>query len=119
MESFRRVLLKERDRLLEELRKLDEQDETGGEAGETGELSHYDQHMADQGTELFLREQDQAIELGFRGSLDQVEKAIHKLDRGSYGYCDRCGDAIPEERLEIFPAAIYCMRCADELQSRF
>jgi RNA polymerase-binding transcription factor DksA len=119
LDHYREVLEAERNRLRDALQKLDAQDETGGEAGETGEIANYDQHMADQGTELFLREQDEAIHIGLRGELDQVEAAWNKMQNGTYGYCERCNQEIPAERLEILPFAIYCLKCADELEARF
>ena len=112
------MLEKERTRLQDQLRRLDAQNETGGTAGETGEISHYDQHMADQATELFLREQDQAIHVGLRIELDQVNSAWRKMDEGTYGYCDRCGAEIPVERLEVLPYAIYCIKCADHMEGQ-
>jgi RNA polymerase-binding transcription factor DksA len=119
LNEYRRLLEEERNRLTAELEAIHSQDETGGTAGELSELSDYDQHMADQGTELFLREQDQAIYIGLKTSLDQVEEALRKLDNGTYGYCDRCGMEIIKERLEVLPFALYCIRCADEMESRF
>ena len=74
--------------------------------------------MADQATELFLREQDEAILIGLRSQLEQVEAALHKLETDSYGYCDRCGADIGSERLEILPQALYCKTCADDVAAR-
>ena len=44
--------------------------------------------------------------------LHDVERAIEKLDEGSYGTCDGCGVEIPSERLEAIPWAILCVGCA-------
>ena len=44
--------------------------------------------------------------------LADVERALAKLAEDSYGSCDRCGSAIPPERLEILPWAVLCVRCA-------
>lgn len=118
LEYYRGMLEEERARLTNEIRKLSAQDETGGTSGEIGELANYDQHMADQATELFLREQDQAIQAGLVGELRKVDTAWQKLENGTYGYCDRCGIEIPQERLEILPFALYCIRCADDLEAR-
>ncbi len=41
-----------------------------------------------------------------------VERALAKLDEGTYGRCDRCGDAIAPERLEAIPWAVLCVTCA-------
>jgi len=46
--------------------------------------------------------------------LADVERALVKLEDGSYGVCDRCGDPITPERLEAIPWAALCVRCARE-----
>jgi DnaK suppressor protein len=42
----------------------------------------------------------------------EVVRALAKLDEGSYGECDSCGDRIPAERLEALPWSALCVRCA-------
>ena len=44
--------------------------------------------------------------------LKDVERALAKLDEGSYGRCDVCGAEIPAERLEILPWAVLCVKDA-------
>jgi DnaK suppressor protein len=44
--------------------------------------------------------------------LEEVDRALVKLDEGSYGVCDRCGGEIPEGRLEVHPTAVLCVACA-------
>lgn len=44
--------------------------------------------------------------------LAEVERALAKLDDGSYGVCDTCGRPIPEGRLEVHPSATRCVACA-------
>ena len=44
--------------------------------------------------------------------LADVERALAKLDDGSYGRCDRCGAAIGDDRLEARPASVLCVRCS-------
>src|SRR3712207_4532226 len=85
LDRFRQLLTEERERLLEDIRKLGEQDQPGEPrpGSTTSELSNYDQHMADQGTELFLREQDMAIRGNLEAELDQVEAAWQKLENGT------------------------------------
>jgi RNA polymerase-binding transcription factor DksA len=112
---FRQLLEAERARVSDQIARLHAQDETGGVAGELSELADYDQHAADQATELLFREQDQAINEGLQDEMDQIEAAMKRLADGVYGYCARCGTLIPAERLEIMPAAIYCVGCARDV----
>ena len=46
-----------------------------------------------------------------RSNLRDVERAIAKMDAGTYGTCERCGNAIPPERLEALPWAVLCIDC--------
>jgi DnaK suppressor protein len=45
--------------------------------------------------------------------LADVRRALVKLDDGTYGTCDSCGEPIPPQRLEARPWALRCVRCAD------
>jgi DnaK suppressor protein len=56
-----------------------------------------------------------ARELG--AMLEDVERALAKIDDGTYGICDRCGRLIPEARLEARPWSVLCVDCAS-LRSR-
>jgi DnaK suppressor protein len=49
-----------------------------------------------------------------RVQLTDVRRALTKLAEDTYGSCDRCGAAIPAERLEILPWAVLCVRCAGQ-----
>lgn len=73
------------------------------------ELSSLDQHQADVGTETFDRERDLSLLDQVEGELADVEHAMQRLDDGSYGRCEACGEAIPDERLEAMPAARFCV----------
>jgi len=87
-------------------------DEHFGEQSESesvGELSSYDQHQADMGTETFEREKDLSILEQVEAELADVEHAMRRLDDGTYGTCEVCGSAIPDERLEALPAARLCL----------
>lgn len=73
------------------------------------ELSSYDQHPADVGTETFEREKDLTILGSIEGELADVEHALQRLDAGTYGTCEACGKPIPDERLEALPATRFCL----------
>jgi len=69
------------------------------------ELSSDDNHPADLGTELQLREQDAALAENERDILRRVERALEKIAEGSYGVSDRSGKLIPKGRLDAIPYA--------------
>ena len=69
------------------------------------ELSHYDQHPADSGSELFTQERDAGIASRLREELAAVERAERRLAAGTYGRSIESGQPIPDERLEAVPTA--------------
>jgi RNA polymerase-binding transcription factor DksA len=79
------------------------------ESDSSSELSSYDQHQADMGTETFEREKDLSILEQVEAELADVEHALRRLDDGTYGTCEVCGKVIPDERLEAMPAARLCL----------
>ncbi|MCL6432071.1 MAG: TraR/DksA C4-type zinc finger protein [Anaerolineae bacterium] len=47
----------------------------------------------------------------------QVREALARLEAGTYGICQKCGQPIDEERLELLPLTTYCIRCAQSTRS--
>jgi DnaK suppressor protein len=46
--------------------------------------------------------------------LDKIEKAIKKIDEGSFGVCEECGEEISVKRLEARPETTLCIRCKED-----
>ncbi len=113
-----------RQRLADERERLDEVRSTfdaegltdQSESDSVSELSSYDQHQADMGTETFEREKDLSILEQVEAERADVEHALRRLDEGTYGTCEVCGKPIPEERLEAMPAARLCLEHQSEVE---
>jgi RNA polymerase-binding protein DksA len=73
-----------------------------------------DEHDPEGSTIAFEREQLAALRDQARAQLDEVREALHRLDVGRYGICERCGTAIAAERLVARPTARFCVNCASE-----
>ncbi|HEX9093878.1 MAG TPA: TraR/DksA C4-type zinc finger protein, partial [Coriobacteriia bacterium] len=104
------------DRLRVEIADL-ERDSATNLSDQSGE-NNYRDHMADQGTATFGKELDMSVEGNARELHSQVERALKRVDDGTYGKCLRCGKAIPIERLEAMPAAELCIACKEWEESR-
>jgi len=76
---------------------------------ESGELSTADQHPAELGSETFERELELTTLTILEGELKDIDDALGRLDRGTYGICEECGKLIDEARLEAVPWARYCV----------
>ncbi|MBE3557122.1 MAG: TraR/DksA C4-type zinc finger protein [Firmicutes bacterium] len=90
--------------------------ETMGEA--IGELSAYDNHPADMGTEVFERGKDFALREDTQRHLAAVDEALQRLSSGEYGQCTRCYRPISSARLYAQPWATLCIDCARQVQNR-
>ena len=63
---------------------------------------------------------EQELKLTLLGSgeciLDQIEAALQRIEDGTYGRCEECGEAIPKNRLDAIPYAADCVRCASQAE---
>ncbi|MEK8129744.1 TraR/DksA C4-type zinc finger protein [Paenibacillus filicis] len=75
----------------------------------TGELSAYDNHPADLGSETFERGKDVALLENAERHLTDINAALSRMDNGEYGRCLTCGEQISFERLQALPTAAYCV----------
>jgi DnaK suppressor protein len=50
--------------------------------------------------------------------LSQVERALQRLDNGTYGICENCGNPIGKARLQAFPRATLCVTCKQREERR-
>lgn len=107
-DKARQLLTAERTRL-ERLRNGIDGVGDASQEDSTSELSTVDQHPADVGSETFERTKDLSVQEEIDGRLDDLARALEKLDSGTYGTCEVCGKPIPDERLEALPGARYCV----------
>lgn len=81
---------------------------------DTTELSNYDNHPADNATDLFDQERGMALNQFKEDELEDVNAALAAIEEGTYGKCTVCGKDIPYERLEALPTALTCIDHADQ-----
>jgi DnaK suppressor protein len=77
----------------------------GDAVGDAGE------DQADVGAKTFEREHELALTHNARELLAQNERAIARIEAGTYGTCESCGQAIGKARLQAFPRATLCVTC--------
>lgn len=64
---------------------------------------------------IYEREKAMALIRAVDEDLAEIDRALKKIEEGTYGICEECGQPIPEERLEILPATRYCVQCASKI----
>jgi DnaK suppressor protein len=107
-ERARQLLTQQRERIERTLVAL-------ARPAEGDELSHVDQHIADEGSEVQQQETDEGIAERLREELEAIGRAEERLADGTYGVSIESGEAIPDGRLERIP---WAERTADE-QARY
>ncbi len=66
---------------------------------------------AETGTATFERERTMSLARNARQTIIQIERALERMDAGTYGLCINCAQPIPVERLEALPQAVDCLDC--------
>ena len=97
-----------------EARRADIQDRVAGLAKrpELGAAQGFGKRIGDGTTEAISRLTDIGVGRSLEESLVRTERALAKLDEGTYGTCDQCGEAIPPARLRAMPDSALCVECA-------
>jgi DnaK suppressor protein len=118
LESFRQVLSDLRARLRGDLSQMTDEALRRDQPDSSGNLSNVPLHMADVGTENY----DQEFTLGLieseQGTLDEINEALARIEAGTFGHCEECGELIAKPRLQALPYARHCIQCARKLESR-
>jgi DnaK suppressor protein len=105
LNAIRRRLEERRDTARERVAQLAKRPERGSAQG-------FGKRIGDGTTEAISRLTEIGVGTSLEAGLARTERALIKLDEGSYGTCDGCGQPIPDARLRAMPDALFCLSCA-------
>ena len=74
--------------------------------------------QADVGSTTFERDHEMTLANNARDMLTQTEHALERIDDGTYGVCESCGQPIGKNRLMAFPRATLCLTCKQREERR-
>lgn len=108
-------LTQERTRIHTDLASLDAEvavlgKEQQTEGGSTGN------HMADGATDIAEQDRDLVLIGTLQERMREVDHALERLEKGTYGVCERCAKSIPAERLEVRPFSTLCIDCQSQVE---
>ena len=105
MDHLSNVLLARRGELSAELDRLTQPPQEGASVS-------FGKRVGDGTTEAVERLATTAAARSISNSIKEIDAALAKIESGTYGVCDRCGEPIGEARLDARPATIHCVSCA-------
>ncbi|MGW1838887.1 TraR/DksA family transcriptional regulator [Streptomyces sp. NPDC002067] len=114
VDEARAGLLAEAERLRTEI--AASEDAIAGLMRDSGDGAGDDE--ADTGTKNITREHELALASNAREMLLQTERALGRLDAGTYGLCENCGNPIGKARMQAFPRATLCVECKQKQERR-
>jgi DnaK suppressor protein len=110
--KYEKMHLDEVERLSTGIRKIEESALYESVRETTGDLYSY----AETGTDNFERETALNIATGESERLKDVGDALKRIEDGTFGICEGCEEPISKKRLEVFPAARYCIACKSKIE---
>jgi len=106
--KYHETLLELRERLL---------DQMSGLAKESAEeMSNYSLHMADSGTDNFDRDFALSLLSSDQDAIYEIEEALKRIERNTYGICELTGKQIPKQRLEAIPWTRFTVEAQSQLE---
>jgi DnaK suppressor protein len=82
------------------------------------EASDGPQDFEDVAVDFLETQQEQSLLVNQQALLIEVQRAIERIDNGTYGKCVECGQPIPEKRLEALPWAARDVKCEEKLEQK-
>lgn len=108
---FRKLLLAERDRHVEDIKFLSK-----SARNTSGDLSNYSLHMADQGTDNFRQELNLALATNEHDIVWEIDEAIKRIDNKTFGVCEITGRTIGFERLKAMPYTRHSIEAQEAIE---
>ena len=112
--KFKELLLLEREKITGEIWRLSEDTLSSTQRDSSGDLSGYAMHMADMGSDTYLRDVQLGLVSKEQETLYKIEEALKMIEDGTYGKCQICGKPIKEPRLKAVPFAKLCVPCQEK-----
>lgn len=110
LENVRKRLLDMRTQITNQVREASE------DVKSVDEVKGYSQHQADEGTDDFNRTISLSVSSKEQEILRQIDRALEKIDEGTYGKCDVTGKPIPAKRLEAVPYAAMTVEAQEQIE---
>ena len=108
LERFRKILLREREQIVGEVKQIYESSKEMGQDGT--------QDIGDEAANIYNKQILLSLTENERMRLQEMDESLDHIENGTYGICDVCGGPIGLKRLEVRPVAKHCVSCKTKLE---
>jgi DnaK suppressor protein len=108
LSKFKKVLLKEREQIVGEVKQTYTSSQEMGQDGI--------QDIGDEAANIYNKQILLSLNESERMRLQEVDEALDRMASGAYGICEECGETISLKRLEVRPVAKYCVACLSKME---
>lgn len=105
---FKKILLKEREQIVGEVKQIVESSKEMGQDGI--------QDIGDEAANIYNKQVLLSLNENERMRLQEVDESLDRIENGTYGVCEECGELIGLKRLEVRPVAKYCVPCKTKME---
>jgi DnaK suppressor protein len=105
---FKKILLKEREQIIGEVKQIYESSKEMGQDGI--------QDIGDEAANIYNKQILLSLNENERMRLQEVDESLDRIENGTYGICEECGEPIGLKRLEVRLVAKYCVPCKTKLE---
>jgi DnaK suppressor protein len=106
--KLKKILLKEREQIVGEVKQIVESSKEMGQDGI--------QDIGDEAANIYNKQVLLSLNENERMRLQEVDESLDRIENGTYGICEECGEPIGLKRLEVRPVAKYCVPCLTKLE---
>jgi DnaK suppressor protein len=110
LDEQRELLRAEREDYLQKAEELKAEADSLARETEPGDIQ-FDEEGGEGGTASIDREVDLVLSAQARAAVEEIDRALHKIEIGTYGICESCNQPIPKARLKALPYAALCVQC--------
>jgi DnaK suppressor protein len=107
--DIKKLLQKEREELEKQFAEI-EQSSFGTPQSEISGEASFDEEYADSGSFTFERERDLSLSNNIKDLMEKIDRALGRIESGTYGLCERCGRPIEKPRIKALPYASLCIK---------
>ena len=108
IDRFKKLLLKEREQIMGDVKQIHESSQEVGQDGI--------QDIGDEAANVYNKQILLTLNENERLRVKEVDEALDRMENGTYGICEECGEPIGLKRLEVKPVAKYCVPCKTKLE---